>query len=230
MNEALPDTSLWQTTLPKARLRQAQLHLWRFRLASSAQILETSVAVLNQEELSRAERLLVPVKKNEFITARACLRRILGHYLGIPAAQVMFQYNEYGKPFLADSPVPELFFNLSHSGGLGLLGILKGCPVGIDVEWIEPGLDYIPLVNRYFDQEEQDFLLRQPVEKRRHLFYCLWCRKEAILKLHGGGFRIPMHNQPPPVFLQHYPITPDYVSAVAAEAEIKTVVRFELPL
>ncbi len=224
--EMAPVISLWQPPLQKPVLEAGELHLWRFKLNTVPRVLENLKAPLNNEEVLRAARLLDPRKENQFIRARTCLRQILEFYLESPAARIKFQYDMQGKPSLADDHLSSLSFNLSHSGEWGILAIIKGYPVGVDIELIETALDYAQLTGHYFDPWETQILSQYPSEKRRRGFYRLWTRKEAVLKMLGTGFTERGTEERKPAFVQHVHVAAGYVSVVATTSPVLSVVRY----
>jgi 4'-phosphopantetheinyl transferase len=144
-------------------LKPEEVHLWRFPLVCSNS-LET---LLDEQELQRAKRLRSPDKARAFVAARARLRLILSGYLEMEPQSLHFSYGPAGKPALvglADSPA----FNLAHSGNWGVCAVVSRGEVGVDLETMNPSLDYT---------------LR--------CFYRIWTRKEAWLKGKGDGFSDP---------------------------------------
>ena len=75
--------------------------------------LETAKATLCASEVERASHFLSEELRNRFIAGRGCLRAVLGHYLGVPAANIRFTYGPNGKPSLVAKQ--GLNFNLAHS-------------------------------------------------------------------------------------------------------------------
>jgi 4'-phosphopantetheinyl transferase len=61
----------------------------------------------------------------------------------------------------------------------------------VDVETINPGLDYANLAQRFFSETENQWLRACPEPRRLRCFYRIWTRKEAWLKGKGGGFSDP---------------------------------------
>ncbi len=149
--------------------------------------LATLCSLLSADELARAERLRIPEKARNFSLGRARLRQILARYLALSPAELSFTAGPYGKPALAGYGC-DLQFNLAHSGAWMLLAISAGFPVGVDLEFLDPALDFVPLASRYFSSAEQNLLAQAPPHRRRRTFFRLWTRKEAYLKGRGGGF------------------------------------------
>ena len=152
----------------------------------SLERLKTSV--LNSTERERAERFHAAEKCDQFILARCYLRIILGRYLNLSPEMVELAYHQYGKPFIAYGSANPIEFNLSHAHDRGVLAVTTGQAVGIDLERIDPKLEFLPIANQFFLPEEKALLRNYPEHKRRRAFYRLWTRKEAVLKCLGHGF------------------------------------------
>ena len=114
-------------------------------------------------ERERFDAFLREQPRRRWLAARWALRRVLEGYLRQPAAAIELEVAERGKPRLRDGGGLE--FNLSHSGGLALVAVTAGRPVGVDVELIE--------------------------QRRPLAFYEDWVRHEARLKCLGVGLGGP---------------------------------------
>ncbi|MGH9472935.1 MAG: 4'-phosphopantetheinyl transferase family protein [Terriglobales bacterium] len=160
-----------------------EVHLWRIALDAPANAGEISA-----EERERAARLRFERDWRRFVAAHAALRRILGGYLGVPAAAVEFAYGRHGKPSLAGRAA--LHFNLSHSEELALLAVTEIGAVGVDVER-ERTIE-LEIADRYFAAGEVAALRALPADERQAAFFRCWTRKEAYLKARGEGVLLPL--------------------------------------
>ncbi len=97
-----------------------------------------------------------------------------------------FSYGENGKPYLKE--YPEVFFNISHCRK-GIACAVCDCPVGIDIEVIQPGGEIRDLV---LNREENAVV--EMSETPEVEFTRIWTRKESFLKLTGEGIRDNMKN------------------------------------
>ncbi len=164
------------------------LDLWRLALVPR----EGDRDLLTDEERARADRLIIPSKRDQFIAGRASLRTMLARYLGCGPKDLSFEYGEHGKPFLAG--VPELAFNLSHSHELGILVVdpdPSGGLIGIDIEWHKPERALVEIAKRFFSQYERALLGGAEAAAVDGLFYRAWAQKEAYLKAWGTGLSFP---------------------------------------
>lgn len=93
---------------------------------------------------------------------------------------------ERGKPYLKD--FPNLFFNFSDSKDLIFLAV-SDKNIGIDVEYMgrRQNLRYLGILERFFNKEEQDFVLNQDKSLHLNYFTLLWTYKESLLKYIGCG-------------------------------------------
>lgn len=108
---------------------------------------------------------------------------------GLREQDMTYDRNEYGKPCFAG--LPELHFNLSHSGDW-VLGVLSDRPVGCDVQQVKPMKHHIP--DRFFHPDEAAVIAAAPEERRQALFFRYWARKEACVKAVGKGLHLPLKS------------------------------------
>jgi 4'-phosphopantetheinyl transferase len=169
------------------------VHIWRTRLDGPAGPGVQLERFLAQDELARAERYHFAQDRQRYVARRFCLRWLLGRYLDVPAAQIRFRYNAYGKPGLAaDFAGSRLSFNVSHSAGIALFGFTQCGELGVDLERIRLDFDYLAIGRRFFSPAEQARLAALPIERRPEAFFACWTRKEAYVKARGEGLSIPL--------------------------------------
>jgi 4'-phosphopantetheinyl transferase len=209
-------------------LEPGSVHLWRLRLQIDSSPLHL-LRLLSTDEQARAERLRIAEKARDFILGRARLRQVLARYVNRAPADIAFTYGPQGKPALTADCGGALHFNLAHSGGWMLLAVANAGPVGVDLERIDPALDFAPLARRFFSSAERDVLDKAPNSRQRRTFYRLWTRKEASLKTRGGGFSGTVGEEIPEAGWRpgNLFVGRDYVAALAvAGGEVKTVRRW----
>jgi 4'-phosphopantetheinyl transferase len=145
--------------------------------------------VLSEDERARASRLGFTVHRDNFVTARGYLRTILARYLNTRPGEIVFEYNEHGKPGVAaETGTKKISFNLSHSRDLALCAVAAKGEVGIDVEYIRPVLKPEKILERFFSPGEMEYFHSRPEVMRNRAFMSLWTIKEAYLKAVGTGF------------------------------------------
>jgi 4'-phosphopantetheinyl transferase len=181
------------------------VHVWSVALDVPPHRLTALESSLSDPERARAARFHFRRDRDRFSAARGTLREILGAYLGRPPGEVDFAYGPQGKPRLAPSG-PEspggpqglggdrdapLDFNLSHAAGLALVALVRGRPVGVDVEAHRPLGDLLAMARSVMTGAELAAFQALPEEARAPAFFTLWTRKEAYMKATGAGFTLP---------------------------------------
>ncbi|GGM15633.1 hypothetical protein GCM10010129_69820 [Streptomyces fumigatiscleroticus] len=152
----------------------------------------SALDVLDEDERRRAAALRRPAERALYVAAHGALRRVLGTYLGLPAASVPLTRlpcpgcgGPHGRPAVAGPAGADLHFSLSHSGGLALLALAR-VPVGVDVERV-PGPALAEDAARSLHPAERAELARVSPGSRPGAFARCWTRKEACLKATGEG-------------------------------------------
>jgi len=226
-------SNLWQTPPSQPILLAGEVHLWRFPLDCTDSLED----LLEEDELFRAHRLLVPSKARAFVVARARLRQILARYLDVVPENLRFQYGPLGKPVLVSQAADGLAFNLAHSGRWGLCAVAKGIEVGVDIERIDRQLDYEKLAAGFFSARERDSLKAGSSNRKRRQFFRIWTRKEAWLKGKGGGFSDPDQDLAPAHlagsfthdgawWIKSIPVARNYLAALALSQECSLLRRW----
>lgn len=232
------------------RLVPGEIHVWSVRLDPPPERVEALGRSLSQDEWDRANRFRFDKHRRQYVVGRGALRTLLASYLGTRPELVRFTYGPRGKPFLADlipsplSPVPgereQLFFNLSNSDEMALVGFVLGREIGVDIEYLKPMPDCEQISERFFSESERAVLRGQPQEKKEETFFNCWTRKEAYLKAVGEGLAAPLDSfdvtlapgEPPRMLtlkgdaeaasrwlFEHLRPAPDYIGAVALERQ-----------
>lgn len=94
--------------------------------------------------------------------------------------------NEFGKPEFSD--IPDLYFNLSHSGKRVAVAI-GNVPMGVDIEKIEKA--NLQIADRFFRPMERRWIRENPEEVNER-FYRMWTMKESFMKATGRGMKLSM--------------------------------------
>jgi 4'-phosphopantetheinyl transferase len=142
--------------------------------------------ILSMEERNRAERYIFARDALRFKHCRAMLRLGLAWYLQKTPQKILLATNCHGKPHLAEDA--SLHFNVTHSGGLGLIAFTTLGEVGIDVEAIQRDVEALDIASENFTSNEAAMIAeaRTP-QDQTSIFLHLWTRKEAVLKAAGCG-------------------------------------------
>ena len=174
--------SIWSSPPSSLSLQQREVHVWRLPLDQPS---EPFLALLQPDEVSRANRFYFEKDRNRFVIARGFLRLLLGRYLETQPARLMFSYGAYGKPSLEGDQT--LRFNMSHSHLMALYAVTEGCEIGVDVERIRADFTSDDIARRYFSPFEVESLCGLPSTDRVAGFFRCWTRKEAYIKATGRG-------------------------------------------
>ncbi|MBL8341589.1 MAG: 4'-phosphopantetheinyl transferase superfamily protein [Rubrivivax sp.] len=158
---------------------------------------ETLRAALEPAELARAERFHFERHRRHFIHARGLLRHLLARALGSDPHALRFAFGPQGKPGLE---APEqtgprtLDFNLSHSGGLGVVALSDGASVGVDIEAPRAVPELLAIARQNFAAGELATLQALPAGQQPDAFLACWTRKEAFVKALGGGLSVALDS------------------------------------
>lgn len=157
--------------------------VWLINLDSEISNIEFHASIVDRSERIRSAKFSRSRDANHFIVRRSCLRLVLSYYIDISPEAIRFDYNQYGKPFIANE---RFFFSTSCSGQYAVIAIMKDYECGIDIE----------SVKYHFKEGEHEFFL-SPFEREqlqhiaiedRNLFLLhKWVQKEAVLKTLGTG-------------------------------------------
>jgi 4'-phosphopantetheinyl transferase len=164
-------------------------------LAGASAEFQRAWSLLSAEERAAAERFRRERDREAFVRMRAALRERLGELVGGAAGELVFLRGPQGKPELARPWADRGWrFNVSHSGGLGLMAFAQACPVGVDIEQHRADLEYLDLARRFFSPQEQAELRALSPAVQLGAFFDCWTRKEAFLKALGQGLSLPLDS------------------------------------
>ena len=169
-----------------------EVHVWRAAVDMPLSSMVQLRQVLSSDERERADRFHFEMDQKRCVIGRGVLRSLLGQILHIPAAQLRFECDDFGKPCLIAGQGLPMQFNISHSGDLVLIAIAKGRAVGVDVEKIRADLDSDSIAARFFSANECKELASLAGPERCQAFFTCWTRKEAYLKARGVGLSLPL--------------------------------------
>ncbi len=218
------------------------IYVWQIDLSATGQEQEF-LGLLSPDELERAQRFKFAIHRQRYIMARGSLRQILSSYIGIPAHEIVFQYGQHGKPFLAEG-FPQ--FNISHSDNMALIAITKDRAIGVDIEKIKPEYKE-DVAKRFFSEKEYAALQQLPEAGRISGFYAIWTKKEALIKALGEGLFTPLneftvspHCAPETIslsfqgksivyYVQSLSVHPEYQAAVATSEELLKIEMMHYP-
>ena len=181
----------WQPIRVPLEVTSDIVHVVRVRLDIEKEQWSPLTDLLDDDERARAARFRFDEPRRQFIICRSTLRQLLGSMCGLAPQSVSFQYGRRGKPELAlqvfNKSLPQIEFNVSHSGNVGLVALSVGVPIGIDVEEFDPAVKFLELAERFFAPLEATELKRLKPAMQLDGFYRCWTCKEAYIKAKGDG-------------------------------------------
>jgi 4'-phosphopantetheinyl transferase len=202
-------------TIPRPLVR-----IWRIDLTDAQRLDAVAATHLTEAERQRAARGTGAVARRR-ILLRAGLRHAVGDLLDLPPAEVPLREDD-GRPLVAGDG--DLRVSCSAGGRVGLVAVVPGRDVGIDVQ------EHLGEDVRGADDEgwlhptEVGALRRLPAPARGLAVTRCWVHKEAVLKGLGLGLRRHPATVPTPVaeagrigqwWVAPVPVAAGHVAAVA---------------
>ena len=137
---------------------------------------------LDEDELKRFQRFHFEKDAFQFIVCRTILKFLLAKELNRNVSQIKILSDEHKKPYIG--PKNTLHFNLSHTDNCALIAI-SNHEVGVDIEFINPRIDFADILSNSFNTDEIEFILGS--RNKTKTFFKFWTRKEALVKAMGKG-------------------------------------------
>ena len=188
-------------TLP---LTPAEIHLWLafYNEITDERLLSDYWALLNAAEKEQQKRFYFAKDRLRYLVTRALVRTVLSRYELIDPREWVFSTNAYGCPEIANAQVREarLWFNISHTDNLIVLGVTKRRALGVDVENFRAREVSIDIADRFFAPAEVADLSGVPPHQQQYRFCEYWTFKESYIKARGMGLSLPLDK-----FSFHYP-------------------------
>ncbi|MHB1177198.1 MAG: 4'-phosphopantetheinyl transferase family protein [Daejeonella sp.] len=157
--------------------------LWSIRISQAFPFLEELKEVLIPAELKTFQRFHQVKDQHKFLIRRAILRILLGKYLSLSPSLIKFSTAQNKRPVL-DHEDQSLNYNVSHSGDRILIAI-SNSGIGADIEHVQKEYQYRDVLEYSFSRDEIRYIeeSKDPLKN----FYCLWTRKEALIKACSKG-------------------------------------------
>jgi len=159
-------------------------------------LLKQYSSLLTEAELTRMSGFHFEQHRHQYLVTRALVRSTLTSYFQVLPKDWNFVVNRYGKPEISapETGLP-IRFNLSHTNGLVVLGLVLNRDIGVDIEDMQRPTDstYVGL-SRYFSKKEIESLYALSISQQRQRFFEYWTLKEAYIKARGLGLSIPLHK------------------------------------
>lgn len=149
-------------------------------------------------------------------TCRKLLLELLGRYAGLDPGQVRLRRGPFGKPELDPGTIQ---FNVSHSGGMGLVALAAERRVGVDVEEIRGDVRVDDLARDFLSAQERELLRGLQGDARTQAFYAAWTRREASIKARGSSITQAKPGAPDEGqwHLRDMPVGEGYAAALCCE-------------
>ena len=180
---------------PVTLLPSNTVHIWYTMLDQPSSIIGQMEQTLAPDEWERLRRFHFAADSRRYAVRRGVLRHLLGRYLDVPPAEIVFAYGTQNKPALAD-PLAEtgLRFNLSDSGEMVVYAFALDQEIGVDIEVHQDYPDAGQLAERFFSSAEAQWMFDQPSEQMSLAFLRCWTCKEAVVKALGDGLMAPLRE------------------------------------
>jgi 4'-phosphopantetheinyl transferase len=162
--------------------------------------------LLTDSEWAKAMRFRMPADQRRCAVTRGVLKALLSRYLDLPATEIVFTENQFGKPAIASQA---LQFNVSHSGDYCVLAFAQESPLGVDVEQIRSQRVVDELAQRVLSPAEYARFMALPDADRKQTFFEIWTLKESVLKGIGSGLSVA----PECLEISFFPDSPKLLSA-----------------
>ena len=170
-----------------------ETHIWAIELRQSPDYQSQLFKWLSEREKDKAQRMLIRLKRDHQIQAKAWLRWLLAQYIDSTPENINYRYGPLGKPYLALEH-EQIFFNATDSGTTLLCAFSKNNDLGVDVESIPRKVNYKRIAEKKFTEQEQALINSLPLPDQRNAFLAFWTRKEALGKALGVGIRYRMNQ------------------------------------
>jgi 4'-phosphopantetheinyl transferase len=171
--------------------------LWWCDLERTAEDVASLAHWLSPAEEARAARFGTEPLRRRWIAGRTTLRFLLGRATATEPADIAIRRGTRGRPELADS-LARIDFNVSHTGGIALIGIASDLPprarIGVDVERLDRTIGVDRVAQKFMTAREQSVLAELSPSVRKERFLRYWTCKEAMSKATGDGLAAPFRK------------------------------------
>ena len=129
-------------------------------------------------------------RKKEYLVSHGVLNLLFEQLTGKMSE---ISIGPYGKPYAKEQT---LHFNISHSHRHIVMAFSTASEIGIDIEKIIYSAELKDVMELFFHENENIFLSSLSEQDFLHHFYCLWNRKESVVKATGSSiaFLEKMHE------------------------------------
>jgi 4'-phosphopantetheinyl transferase len=175
----------WET--PQPIVAPDGVDLWIGRLDHGDEARALFASWLSDSERARAARFGTTALRERYIVGRGQLRYVLGRTLGIPPASVSIVRGRRGRPMIDGSA---LDFNVSHTTGALLIGLVRNIRIGVDIERADREINTAGIARKFLSAAERNQLPADDDGARLRVLR-LWTCKEAMSKATGDALSAP---------------------------------------
>ncbi len=173
-----------------------EVHLWLTPLSlySLEDMLLKFPLFIAETEINISTNFRHHAVKKQYLLSRILLRKIISQYCNCASQSIDFKVNQYGKPALATPFLQNqaLFFSMSHSHDLLLIGFSTAQAIGVDIEQINLSFDWESVADFFLSKQERQYLQALPFPQQTIGHYAYWTLKEAVVKCLGVGLHFPL--------------------------------------
>lgn len=145
--------------------------------------------LLSVSEQNKFNGFIDETNKKNYLIGKIASKIILANYLKMMPHQIIFEFNQYGKPLFKN-----VAFNISHCQNYVVLSVGKRAN-GIDIEPIKKNFSLnSSMIEMVCTENESKILASIPWNKKKELFLEFWVKKEAYLKAIGLGLHGDITN------------------------------------
>ncbi|MBX4266070.1 4'-phosphopantetheinyl transferase family protein [Clostridium estertheticum] len=145
---------------------------------------------IDTEKKCKIQKFINKKDKIRTLIGEILIRIIINRELGIKNEHIIFEKNQYGKPYLKG--YPKFNFNIAHSGDFVVCAI-DDKPIGIDIEEVRH-IEYEALAKSFFSVSEFNYIVEKELDVQISKFYEIWTLKESYIKCCGKGLSTSLNS------------------------------------
>jgi len=142
---------------------------------------------ISSERRDRIHSIKFNHNKVTSLLAEMLIRYRIYNDLNLDNRDIVFTYNEYGKPSLKFNA--NFHFSISHTDN-AIVYISDEFPIGIDIESIK--VCNLTLAKRFFTPHEYEYIKCSNTPNQD--FFKVWTMKESYIKMLGTGLHAPLNS------------------------------------
>lgn len=189
---------VWHQTPDEAINDRSAVHVWRCDLDDPALDAFCDERVLSAAEQGSAERLKYARRQQLYRRHRALQRCLLGRFLEVDPASLVFGETHFGKPFIVEPPSVRCLFSASHSESVFAFVISSQMEPGVDVGVMHSDWDWQPVAEMYLDPTRLAQLRGFAAPQQQEMFLRFWSLREAFGKTTALGIACECEEGVPP--------------------------------